>query len=92
MLGGMTLRAYSAPWQIAAQHDRRRGLWYRTKVDIDHKVLTLEICAGREGDDDYVKIERGQVPDAVLDGLVACLQSAVWARELNNLPTNTEDL
>jgi len=90
-MDGKILRAYSGPWWIAAQHDPRRGLWYRV-VEDGRKVTSLEICAGREGDDDYVKIERGQVPDAVFDGLVACLQSAVWARELNNLPTNSEDL
>lgn len=47
------------------------------------------ICAGREGDDDYVKIEPGIVPDEIFESLYNILATARFAREINSLPTFT---
>lgn len=47
--------------------DGRRGLWYRqtpsvTEADISVPPATvIELAAGREGDDDYFKLEPGHV-------------------------------
>ena len=41
-------------WEPVVIPDGRRGLWVRL-------VESLELCAGREGDDDYLRLDIGQV-------------------------------
>jgi len=36
----------------------RRSLWLRVNQRIGEEVESFELCAGREGDDDYVKVDR----------------------------------
>jgi hypothetical protein len=44
-------------WILAAMNDKsgRRGIWYKPFKD-----GCVEVCGGREGDDNYVKLEVGQ--------------------------------
>lgn len=44
------MRCAEPGWIELSRPDRRRGIWMRTTS------TTLELCAGREGDDDYVLI------------------------------------
>lgn len=52
------LRAFEKGWTCCSLHDpsMRRGLWYRTSDD----DTSLELCAGREGDDEYIQLKVGQ--------------------------------
>lgn len=49
-------------WVRIGRYDpvRRRALWARITAKIvgehEHEVLSVELCAGREGDDAYVKV------------------------------------
>jgi len=67
-------------WQIAAKHDMRRGLWFRLTD------TQIEICAGREGDDCYLTISKSELAPAKWEELRSALQSASWARLINELP------
>lgn len=54
---------YEQPgWELCAMHDPagRRGLWARFSSGPDSIPSVIEICAGREGDDAYVRIEQGK--------------------------------
>ena len=50
------MRCNESGWICVAMHDPqgRRGLWYRESGDEQ-----IELCAGREGDDSYIRIDRG---------------------------------
>lgn len=54
-----------------ALHDRRRGLWFHA----DEAGGTIELFAGREGDDAYVKLPWSYE-------LYDVLTTARWAREI----------
>lgn len=49
-------RAYEGDWTLVAMNDPagRRGIWYRQPDE-----TTLEVCAGREGDDEYLRVAVG---------------------------------
>lgn len=66
-------------WRIVSLHDARRGIWMR-RLDPD----TLELCAGREGDDEDVIIRRTDLPEK-FDKLVSVLLVGPFARETNDL-------
>lgn len=58
------------PWECVAMHDPacRRGVWYRATA------TTVEVRAGREGDDCYVSLAAGQTLDlGDVEALVGCL-------------------
>lgn len=56
-------RAFEPGYRCVCMHDgaMRRGLWYRYDV----KIGTIEICSGREGDDEYLKIVDKHVAKAL---------------------------
>lgn len=74
------LRACEPGWICISMHDPagRRGLWFRRTSDGG-----VELCAGREGDDAWAKVE----PDGTvrgmrspgLDAIVDCLEYAAAA-------------
>ena len=85
------MRAYTEEWQIVAQHDLRRGVWFREERDAGGNLLAVEICAGREGDDEFVRIERGDLSPEKFTALHSILECGVYARDLNGLPTSTQE-
>lgn len=65
----------------------RRSLWFRTlpvgvfgdaTTSLESVVTALEMCAGREGDDSYVRVERD---DPVFRDLLDVLTTAQFAGE-----------
>jgi len=52
----------------------RRSLWAR----LDSDSGAVELCAGREGDDAYVRVERG---DAAHEGILDVVTYAKYATE-----------
>lgn len=78
----MSLNRASEPgWECISMHDPsgRRGIWFR----VSNQNSTIEICAGREGDDWYSKIEVGKTI-SIFDicSMVDCLSVGSWM--LNN--------
>lgn len=59
----------------------RRSLWYRRlpPYDGETRVMTVELCAGREGDDAHVLITRDDLPAETLSALVDVLDRAADA-------------
>ena len=67
-------------WVMLAQADERRGLWIRIRKH------SIELCAGREGDDGYVKIDSGEVLchqtiAQTIAQVVELVDMLEWARE-----------
>lgn len=61
---------------------RRRALWFR--VPDGHGVIDeFELCAGREGDDDYVKVDRS---NPQFGALLDVLSTAAFAVAPESLP------
>jgi hypothetical protein len=62
----MANRAFEEGYLCAAMHcpSGRRGLWFRQNPD-----GTLEICAGREGDDAYARITNPKLAAEVFEVL-----------------------
>ena len=56
----------------------RRSLWVRINQAVGEDVRSFELCAGREGDDDHILIDRTN-PQFV--PLLAIMQSAIFASE-----------
>jgi len=56
------LNRFALPgYQEIYRHDSRRGVWLRVVLGAATMAPTrVELCAGREGDDHYVKLEAGQ--------------------------------
>ncbi len=57
------MRSSEKGWRSAAMHDpaERRGIWFRVNEGTKERpYLIVEVCGGREGDDDYVKFEVGK--------------------------------
>lgn len=54
-----TMRALEEGWELLSAHDPngRRGVWMRSTPRNTDTPTSIELCAGREGDDAYVKIE-----------------------------------
>lgn len=76
-------RASEPGWELAAMNDPtgRRGIWVRETRDplVPGRVLALEICAGREGDDVYLGLRPGEVIDPQTFGeLVAAFDLGTW--------------
>lgn len=69
------------PWELVAMHDPagRRGVWYREIPATTADPLTprvVEVCAGRVGEDDYVRLVAGAVlTPADLRRLAGCLRT-----------------
>lgn len=60
----------------------RRSLWFKIDIEEDrdpYRSSTIELCAGREGDDAYVKISREDFP--LFDELLDVLLTAEYAKE-----------
>lgn len=79
------MRSSQLGWITVAQHDACRGVWYRMP-----SAEELEVCAGRDGDDVYLRVRKDEVPGATFDALVAVMQAGEWARAINGLPTGRE--
>lgn len=75
------MRAEQPGWNLIAMHDPadRRGVWMRHNAG----EQTTEICAGREGDDDYIKFSIGEkiTPQQIV-ALNSIMQTAMWAIDL----------
>jgi hypothetical protein len=56
------MRHQEPGWELLCMYDPagRRGIWTRSRLD----GYGIEICTGREGDDDYVIIRIGDVVTA----------------------------
>jgi len=66
-------------WELVAMADYRRGIWLRQNKD----KTVLEVCAGREGDDEYVKLTVGEVLTAQqLSQLEGVFRAFRWATEI----------
>jgi hypothetical protein len=74
-------------WTLVAMHDesKRRGVWYRVEYEpltVDrYRALprSVELCAGREGDDGYVRLAVGDVlTERQLYLLYDVLSTASW--------------
>lgn len=78
------MRDQQPGWQVLAKYDKpgRRGLWLRsTTVGADGELASFEVCAGREGDDAYVRFEMppvGTPEHKQLWELHECLSRAAW--------------
>ncbi len=55
----------------------RRSMWARITPE-SGEPTSLELCAGREGDDAYLLVRRG---DPAFDGLLAVVETAIFAAE-----------
>jgi hypothetical protein len=79
-----TCRAFDPGWVRIGRYDRprRRSLWVRTAED-----GTIELCAGREGDDSYTRIE----PDEHM-GLRDIIDTQTWMVDIDDDETDTETL
>ncbi len=82
------LRCKSEGYVCSSMQDPagRRGIWFRTEpvpaAEIP-MVKVLEICAGREGDDEYVKLELGgRITSDILMRLTEILDMGRWNLEL----------
>ncbi len=92
----MTLRKDEPGWEEIGlfDHAGRRGLWLRRQPPMPENTLRvdapiveqIEVCAGREGDDDYVKLTVGDTLTthqlAALEGVFTTVQ---WALELDDV-------
>lgn len=78
-------RSDDPKWRCISMHDdaERRGIWFHS---VEHRdsgdsrtTSFLEICAGREGDDGYARLEEGQVIDRkLLSEIENCLMNGEW--------------
>jgi hypothetical protein len=62
-------------WICCSMHDKseRRGIWYRKIKD------QIQICAGREGDDEFISVTVGDTfTEKHLITLVRCLKIGDW--------------
>jgi len=72
------MRCTQPGWIEVCKPDGRRGLWVRTSAG------SVELCAGREGDDAYVQMRPGRDLEDVGD-LRAVVDYIVWAHTLASL-------
>lgn len=75
---------YKEPgWKRIGRFDdvRRRSLWMRITYyeGNEDRIKSIELCAGREGDDDYVRIERTNIQWKEIEEV---LLTAYWCAEL----------
>jgi len=69
-------------WRLAALPDGRRGIWYREVREHD-VLVAIELCAGREGDDAFVRLDRFETLDSRALGEIAEIFSrGAWSCEL----------
>lgn len=81
-------RCREAGWKKIGITDKseRRSLWVRCNVKDDCDILTsgniesFELCAGREGDDDYVIIEPS---NPQFREIYDVIRSAIYATEID---------
>lgn len=91
------LRAKEPGWIRIGRYDdsRRRALWSRITMDgttpsLDGVVPSkIELCAGREGDDDYMEVLPS---DPCFNALVVLLTSAEYAAETATDTVEGEDI
>ena len=75
------MRASKPGWNLVAMHDPagRRGIWMRHNED----KQTVEICAGREGDDMYIKLTSHTfVSPADIQMLQQIMLAGIWSIDL----------
>ena len=72
-------RCFDRGWELIAVPDGRRGLWMRRSSS----GFILELCAGREGDDAYVKLDIGEpITIEVVHGIVDVLRYLEWSESV----------
>lgn len=86
-------------WRLCAMNDPsgRRGIWYRVlprdRLDAERDAVvtgrdgfdTLELCAGREGDDSYARIAVGEViTRETMMAIESVLATGAWMIDLND--------
>jgi len=75
------MRCDEPGWTLIALADGRRGIWTRDTGSGDKRVI--EVCAGREGDDEYVRLAVGeQVTEQHLFQLEGIFSAFSWATEI----------
>lgn len=84
----MTMRAMEPGWvKIGATCSAgRRSMWWRVTYEgvedpnsmYSRRPILIELCAGREGDDEYLQIDR---TNPAFDGLMDVFSSAEFAAE-----------
>jgi len=87
-------------WTLIAMHDEagRRGVWYRADIEPGSQVNTIELCAGREGGDDFVRLRIGEtLTYEKMQKLLQLLSTGSWMTYtygpfLSWLPTPNPDL
>ena len=72
-----SMRSEEDGWIQLARPDGRRGLWVRlTKI-------SLELCAGREGDNHYARFNLGEPGTSpCLQAVEDCLLTLAWSMDL----------
>lgn len=85
-----THRASEPGWSLVGEMldpAGRRGVWYRTTpvTCYGETITRLEICAGREGDDNYAVLLLGEtVNDRTLHEFADALNTGEWCVSLRN--------
>lgn len=76
-----SMRAYQPGWLLAAMPDKagRRGIWFRPTLDGAGRLVRLEVCGGREGDDHYAMFAVGlDAPREPCAALLAIFETGHW--------------
>lgn len=75
-------------WNLCSWHDtsERRGIWFRRTSD-----GSLEIRAGREGDDEHVVLRSTEVAPETIEAIENCLLVGAWMLDLNCRETSAYD-
>jgi hypothetical protein len=84
------MRADGRDWRLVAMNDTsgRRGLW----LSYDRDLGTLAVCAGREGDDAFVRLSAGDVLDEEkLSAIADVLLTARYALSIQVEELGTEE-
>lgn len=89
---GRAFRGHQPGWRAIAIPDGRRGLWIREHADERGLLVKVEVCAGREGDDEHVELVAGQPVDGRdLRAIEDCLSTLRWVLEMANNPAAPRD-
>lgn len=85
-----THRASEPGWSLVGEMldpAGRRGVWYRTTpvTSYGETIARLEICAGREGDDNYAVLSLGEtVNERTLHEFADALNTGEWCVSLRS--------
>lgn len=80
----------NAEWTRIGDQRGRRSLWALLALKDPDGLLTpdnietIQLCAGREGDDAKVSIDRSTIEPAIWANLVEVITAAIYAVECND--------